>query len=99
MVEWQESRHYDFGYNPTIALSQNNGQVLEEHETNIGHTLHLHTCRLDRGVAEHGDPELQPLLADYHFNEEEALGGQNDDICEFYYIAASCNRQYFACRV
>ena len=48
VVEWQESRNYDYGHHPTIAITPNNGQVVEEHETNFGHTLHLHIGRYDR---------------------------------------------------
>ena len=45
-IDWHARRDYDYGYNPTIALSPNNGHVLEEHETNRATcrcTLHYHT--------------------------------------------------------
>ena len=45
-IDWHARRDYDYGYNPTIALSPNNGHVLEEHETNHAScrcTLHYHT--------------------------------------------------------
>ena len=42
-IEWQASRNYDYGYNPTFSLSQENGKVLEEHETNFGNTIYYHT--------------------------------------------------------
>ena len=47
-VEWQQSRNYDHGIRPTIAITPNNGQVIEEHETNFGSTLHIHIGRYDR---------------------------------------------------
>ena len=50
-IEWlQQFRHYDRGYNPTIALSSNNDYIIEEHETNgpLRHTLFCHTGILDK---------------------------------------------------
>ena len=50
-IHWNDKRNYDFGYNPTIALSSNNGQIVEEHETNFAPlrrcTLH---CRVGKKV-------------------------------------------------
>ena len=55
VLEWQESRDYDYGYHPAIAITPIDGQVVEEHETNFGHTLHLHVGRFDRGIMRHND--------------------------------------------
>ena len=45
VVEWQQSRNYDNGTRPAIAINPNNGDVIEEHETNVGSTLHIHVGR------------------------------------------------------
>ena len=75
MVEWQEGRNYDFGYNPTITLSPNNNQIVEEHETNIGRTLHLHAGRLiARGPRRQQDPEQRP----HEPAGDEQPGGQDN---------------------
>ena len=65
VMEWQESRDYDYGYHPAIAITPINGQVVEEHETNFGHTLHLHVGRFDREQDDEPDPEQ------HHENQEE----------------------------
>ena len=57
-IKWQTAANYDFGYNPTIAISARNGRVLEEHESNFAPrhcTLHYHTVSLIKvaEVAEH----------------------------------------------
>ena len=67
-IDWYASRDYDYGYNPTIALSPNNGQVLEEHETNRAScrcTLHYHT-----GILHKEDKEAKEKRA------EQITGGQ-----------------------
>lgn len=60
-IDWFASRNYDYGYNPTIALSPNNGHVLEEHETNRVNcrcTLHYHTGVLHKEKREERQPQL-----------------------------------------
>ena len=67
-IKWhaQEGRNYHSGYNPSVAISPNNNQVLEEHETNYTRlqcTLHYHT-----GVLNH---EAQEQAADDHKNIDQ----------------------------
>ena len=68
-VEWQQSRNYDNGTRPAIAITPNNGQVIEEHQTNFVSTLHIHVGRYDRQREEH-----QP-------DHENANGGQPGGEC------------------
>ena len=70
-IEWNalECRNYDYGYNPSVAISPNNNQVLEEHETNhtrLQCTLHYHT-----GVLSH--PAQEQAVA---FDHENRPGAQ-----------------------
>ena len=46
MINWEERRNYDYGCNPTVTLAPHNGQVVEEHETNFGRSLHIHVGKL-----------------------------------------------------
>ena len=47
VVKWKESRNYDVGSHPAIAISPN-GEVVEEHESNFGPTLHIHIGKYER---------------------------------------------------
>ena len=58
VVEWQQSRNYDHGTRPAIAINSNNGDVVEEHETNVGSTLHIHIGRYDRQLERQQDGGL-----------------------------------------
>ena len=62
-IKWGCATPYDYGYNPTIAISPNNGRVLEEHETNFAPrrcTLHYHTAILQKeAAAEAEQPEAE----------------------------------------
>ena len=63
-IEWPHARHvplrrYDYGYNPTIAISPDGTKVLEEHETNYAPyrcSLYYHTGTLEK-------PQLQAQAA------------------------------------
>lgn len=51
LVMKADNKGYDYGYNPTIALSPTQGKVVEEHETNLAIfrcTLYYHTGLLDK---------------------------------------------------
>ena len=81
VVEWKESRNYDNGSRPAIAISPNNGKVVEEHETNFGSTLHIHIGRYDRQleIQQDGGPIGQPqqqLQPEHPDDEELAPGGE-----------------------
>ena len=74
VVEWQQSRNYDNGTRPAIAITPNNGQVIEEHETNFGSTLHVHVGRYDRqlgGLADQREEHPPGEIPD-----EEQPGGE-----------------------
>ena len=75
-VEWQQSRNYDNGIRPAIAITPNNGQVIEEHETNFGSTLHVHVGRYDRQLGSLvSDQRLAPWPNETTPDEEQP-GGQ-----------------------
>ena len=81
VVEWQESRNYDNGTRPAIAITPNSGKVVEEHETNFGSTLHIHVGRYDRQLerrqnGENGDPADQRQEPQQPGHDEEQLGGE-----------------------
>jgi hypothetical protein len=49
VVEWQQSRNYDKGTRPAIAITPNNGIIIEEHEiARMKPIIHLHVGRYDR---------------------------------------------------
>ena len=56
VIDTKESKLYDWGYNPTIAVSQNGRHVLEQHETNVinlGCSIHYHTGRMEPEDQQH----------------------------------------------
>ena len=78
VVEWQESRNYDNGTRPAIAITPNSGKVIEEHETNFGSILHIHVGRYDRQLerrqnGENGDPVAQ------HVHQEPQQPGHDEE--------------------
>ena len=82
-VEWrQKSRNYDNGTRPAIAITPNNGQVIEEHETNLGSTLHIHIGRYDRQLERQpdgglvGNNQLQALQQQPPGEEAQPRGEQ-----------------------
>ena len=92
-IEWNalEGRNYDSGYNPSIAISPNNNQILEEHETNYTRlrcTLHYHTGVLNHqaqeqaiGFDHENIPGAQPQvprmqLAARELNQQQQQGNQ-----------------------
>ena len=70
VVEWQQSRNYDHGTRPAIAINPNNGDVIEEHETNVGSTLHIHVGRYGQLGGLVDQREEHPP------NDEEQPGGE-----------------------
>jgi hypothetical protein len=89
-IDWfaRSLRDYDYGYNPTIALSPNNGHVLEEHETNRAScrcTLHYHTGVLHKeNKNKENREQMQPPREDEEAevrrhlpHEEEGARGQD----------------------
>lgn len=67
-AQWEEQKEYDYGCNPTIALSPVDGILVEEHETNfaIAHAyLHLHVGRFNYALKNRADID------------EEQPGGEN----------------------
>ena len=57
-----------YSYHPAIAITPINGQVVEEHGINFGHTLHLHVGRFNRVNGEQDD---EPDPEQHHENQEE----------------------------
>lgn len=68
MMEWQERRNYDYGNHPAIAITPINGQVVEEHETNLGSTLHIH-------VGRYADQRQEPQAERQQQQEQPARPG------------------------
>jgi hypothetical protein len=73
VVEWQQSRNYDNGVRPAIAIAPNNGQVIEEHETNFGSTLHVHVGRYDRQLG--GLVDQSPTVSP----QQQQPSGEDED--------------------
>ena len=69
-IEWQKSKNYDHGTRPAIAITPNNGLVIEEHETNFGSTLHIRVGRYDRQME--GLINQQPAQQQHEENPDEA---------------------------
>lgn len=93
-IEWNapECRNYDYGYNPSVAISPNNNQVVEEHETNYTRmrcTLHYRTGELNRQAPdqpaaidhEHrpGAQPQEPQIAARELNQQGNLPGNIPD--------------------
>ena len=84
-IEWHawEGRNYDSGYNPSVAISPNNNEVLEVHENNYTRfrcTLHYHTGVLNhhpQDQAADDRPGAQPQLAARELNQQGNLAGNN----------------------
>ena len=74
VVEWLQSRNYDNGTRPAIAITPNNGKVVEEHETNFGSTLHIHVGRYDRQLERGQNGGLVEAPQALHQDEEQPGG-------------------------
>ena len=69
---------YDFGYNPSIAISLNGKHVIEEHETNFAKarcTLHYRTGSLERNTlqSDHRDDESEQNEGSTPLQEQQQL--------------------------
>ena len=66
-------RSYDYGYNPTIAISPVGGHVIEEHETNFSlHRcrIHYHTGILEKSRLQGQAPQREQVLEQEQSQEE-----------------------------
>ena len=86
-IGWRNGRNYDSGYNPSIAISPNTNQVLEEHETNHSKfrcTLHYHTGFLneeeEQAAGDHENrPGAQPQVPQIQLARQLNEQGQNNE--------------------
>jgi hypothetical protein len=81
VVEWQQSRNFDNGTRPAIAITPNNGKIIEEHETNFGFTLHVHVGRYDRPrQLERQDGDQREAPQEPPENPDEQPGGEMEHV-------------------